>query len=69
MVKADTKHYSKRIKRMIKDGVRYSVGIDHTDKQELEGQIVEFLPGVVEVQGCLMRIVNLQEQGYTYMKP
>jgi len=69
MVKADTKYYTKRIKRMIKDGIRYSAGIDYTDKQELKGQYIEFLPGIVEVQGCLMRIVNLQEQGYTYMKP
>ncbi len=70
MVKADTKFYSKRIKRMIKDGIRFSAGLDHTDKQELkDGRHVEFLPGVIEVQGCLMRIVNLQESGYTYMKP
>ncbi|MBC8493453.1 MAG: hypothetical protein ISR70_01720 [Candidatus Thioglobus sp.] len=70
MVKSDTKYYSKRIKRMIKDGIRYSAGIDYTDKADSQReQYIDFLPGVVEVQGCLMRIVTLQESGYTYMKP
>ena len=69
MLKADTKFYSKRIKRMIRDGIRFSSGLDYTDKQELENRHIEFIPGVVEIQGCLMRIVALQENGYTYMKP
>lgn len=71
LVSTNARFYKKRIKHMIKNGIRFSAGFDHSDKQSMRDSntTIKLQPGVVEVQGCLMRIVTLQENGYAYMKP
>lgn len=71
LVSTNARFYKKRIKQMIKNGVRFSAGFDYSDKQAMRNsdKTITLQPGVIEVQGCLMRIVTLQENGYTYMKP
>jgi intracellular sulfur oxidation DsrE/DsrF family protein len=70
MVRSDQSPVRDRIMTLSKRGMVFS-GCHNTEEKQsaAEGKPVTLLSGVVEVSTGVARIVELEEQGYTYLRP
>lgn len=70
MVRSDNSPVKDRIAELSKKGITFSGCLNTKGKQTVaENHPIEFLSGVKEVPTGVVRIAELQEQGWTYLRP
>lgn len=70
MVRVDNSPVSARISDLEKKGIRFSgCGNTKANQSKAENKQISFLSGVTEVPSGVARIVELEEQGWQYLRP
>jgi len=62
--------YAQRVKKLIKNGIRFSACMNSINAfKKNHGKYPNLTEGVVKVKSGVMRLNDLQEQGYSYIRP
>jgi len=62
--------YAQRVKKLIKNGIRFSACMNSIKAfKKKHGKYPKLIEGVVKVKSGVMRLNDLQEQGYSYIRP
>jgi len=72
MLRADTSPVANRISTLsleLDNLVFSACGNTHAAMARKEGQEIELLSEAIQVQSGVVQLINLQEKGYSYVKP